>query len=75
VLYFTYLRRSRPTCDLSHGWGSNSQWSTDFRRDYAGGGMLHHNVDGVATLSAEGVVVSPLPTSGTSTGAAPARRT
>lgn len=32
-LYWTYLRRHRPTEDLSHGWGHNSQWRTDFRVD------------------------------------------
>lgn len=33
-LYWTYRRNHRPTVDLSHGWGSNSQWSTDLRLDY-----------------------------------------
>ncbi|MEU9317095.1 hypothetical protein [Streptomyces sp. NPDC048295] len=33
-LYWTYLRRYRPTRDLSDGWGSNSQWRTDLRLDY-----------------------------------------
>ncbi|MFI8186335.1 hypothetical protein ACIF70_38450 [Actinacidiphila glaucinigra] len=33
-LYWTYLRRHRPTVDLSQGWGHNSQWRTDFRLDY-----------------------------------------
>lgn len=32
-LYWTYLRRYRPTVDLSQGWGHNSQWRTDFRVD------------------------------------------
>lgn len=45
TLYWTFWRRSRPTHDLSHGWGHNSQWSTDFRRDYVVGGQLHYNVD------------------------------
>ena len=31
--------------DLSHGWGHNSQWRTDFRRDYIADGHLHYNVD------------------------------
>ncbi len=53
-LYFTYWRRSRPTCDLSHGWGSSSQWGTNFRRDYAEDGMLHYNVDGTLVLSPDG---------------------
>ncbi|MBW5252744.1 hypothetical protein JGS39_27785 [Streptomyces sp. P01-B04] len=33
-LYWSFLRRHRPTVDLSQGWGSNSQWRTDFRLDY-----------------------------------------
>lgn len=33
-LYWTFRRRHRPTVDLSQGWGSNSQWRTDFRLDY-----------------------------------------
>jgi hypothetical protein len=45
-LYWTWWRRSRPTCDLSHGWGRNSQWRTDFRRDYLLGDRLELNVDG-----------------------------
>lgn len=34
TLYWTFRRRHRPTVDLSLGWGSNSQWRTDFRLDY-----------------------------------------
>jgi hypothetical protein len=45
TLYWAYRRRSRPVDDLSHGWGSNSQWRTDFRRDYLVNGQLHYNVD------------------------------
>ena len=33
------------TPDLSHGWGANSQWGTDFRRDNVDAGVLHYNVD------------------------------
>ncbi|MFJ9446206.1 hypothetical protein ACIRRH_30750 [Kitasatospora sp. NPDC101235] len=42
-LYWTFHRAHRPTCDLSHGWGGNSQWRTDFRLDYrtAGGDLLN----------------------------------
>ncbi|MFJ9821312.1 hypothetical protein ACIRU3_39855 [Streptomyces sp. NPDC101151] len=32
-LYWAFRRRHRPTVDLSMGWGSNSQWRTDFRVD------------------------------------------
>ena len=46
TLYFTFRRRGRATNDLSIGWGSNSQWRTAFRRDYAENGKLHYNADG-----------------------------
>lgn len=45
-LYWTFRRRHRPTADLSHGWGHNSQWATDFRRDYRTPQADHLNVDG-----------------------------
>ncbi|MEV8630699.1 hypothetical protein AB0395_03500 [Streptosporangium sp. NPDC051023] len=45
TLYWTYRRRSRPVDDLSYGWGGNSQWATDFRRDYLVSDWLHYNVD------------------------------
>jgi hypothetical protein len=46
TLYWTFERNNRPVNDLSHGWGSNSQWRTSFRRDYQIGGELYYNVDG-----------------------------
>jgi hypothetical protein len=45
TLYFTYRRNNRPTSDMSHGWGHNSQWGTDFRRDYEDDAMFYYNVD------------------------------
>lgn len=45
-LYFTYRRLNRPTVDLSMGWGHNSQWATQFRRDYFEKNVFHYNVDG-----------------------------
>ena len=45
-LYFTFRRASRPTHDLSHGWGHNSQWSTSFRRDYVWRDFTIFNADG-----------------------------
>jgi len=45
ALYWAWWRRNRATVDLSHGWGHNSQWGTDFRRDYLADGLLHYNVD------------------------------
>ena len=39
-------RRSRPVRFGSLGWGHNSQWKTDFRRDYVTHDAQHFNVDG-----------------------------
>ena len=44
-LYWSWWRRNRVVRDLSHGWGSSSQWDTDFRRDFVVDGELHYNVD------------------------------
>jgi hypothetical protein len=46
TLYWAFRRRNRPYEDLSHGWGSNSQWRTAFRRDYHLAGAFHFNADG-----------------------------
>jgi hypothetical protein len=46
TLYWAYRRAHRPTRDLSHGWGHNSQWRTAFRRDGFAGSQLHFNIDG-----------------------------
>ena len=46
-LYWAWWRRNRVTRDRSHGRGHNSQWHTDFRRDYVVGEELHYNVDKV----------------------------
>lgn len=45
TLYWAWWRRNRSTHDRSHGWGGNSQWRTDFRRDYWADGQLYYNVD------------------------------
>lgn len=45
TLYEVFLRRYRPTSDGSLGWGHNSQWKTDFRRDYLTSTTYHLNVD------------------------------
>jgi hypothetical protein len=45
-LYWSWWRRNRVVRDCSHGWGRNSQWGTDARRDYLVGDELHYNVDG-----------------------------
>lgn len=45
TLYWTFRRKNRPVSDLSHGWGSNSQWRTNFRRDYKSEKSFFYNVD------------------------------
>ncbi|MFD0855883.1 hypothetical protein ACFQ07_26815 [Actinomadura adrarensis] len=45
LLSEVFLRRYRDTQDQSLGWGHNSQWKTDFRRDYLTGEAYHFNVD------------------------------
>jgi hypothetical protein len=50
-LYWAWWRRNRVARDLSHGWGQNSQWRTEFRRDYVVGDELHYNVDGILTTT------------------------
>lgn len=50
-LYWSFRRFNRQTHDLSHGWGSNSQWSTEFRRDFHTGAQFHFNVDGCLDLN------------------------
>lgn len=50
-LFWAWRRRHREVRDLSHGWGSNSQWRTDFRRDYILNGAIHCNVDGESRRS------------------------
>lgn len=52
TLYWAYRRKNRAHEDLSHGWGSNSQWRTHFRRDYRIGAELHYNVSGKHDLAA-----------------------
>ena len=44
TLYWAHVRGGRPTGDLSLGWGSNSQWRTPFRLDFAVDGALFYNV-------------------------------
>jgi hypothetical protein len=43
TLYWAWRRSNRPTEDLSLGWGSNSQWRTDFRQDYHLGERYFYN--------------------------------
>ena len=62
TLYFTYSRKNRPVSDLSHGWGTNSQWRTSFRRDYVDESYFYYNVGEVMAESKpldEGDRISP----------------
>ncbi|GEM_PF-3366788 len=45
TLYWSHIRAGRGCEDLSHGWGSNSQWSTAFRFDYWSNEDLYYNVN------------------------------
>jgi hypothetical protein len=47
TLYWAWWRRNRVVTDFSHGWGHNSQWRTEFRRDYWTNRSLRYNVDAV----------------------------
>lgn len=51
-LYWTFRRKDRPYEDLSHGWGSNSQWRTQLRRDYQSPPGFHFNIDAKESLNA-----------------------
>jgi hypothetical protein len=44
-MYWAWWRRNRVAVDESRGWGPNSQWRTDFRRDYYVDGQAYYNVD------------------------------
>lgn len=54
TLYWTFWRRSRPVSDLSHGWGSNSQWRTSFRCDYEADGHYVLNADELGRTRRDG---------------------
>jgi hypothetical protein len=49
--YWTFRRKDRACADESHGWGSNSQWRTRFRRDYQLPSGFLYNVDGTESLN------------------------
>lgn len=50
-MYFTNRRDNRLCHDLSHGWGHNSRWRTDFIRNYETEKEWKFNVDGEVDLS------------------------
>jgi hypothetical protein len=57
-MHFTYEREPRRTYDRSHGWGSNSQWSTNMPLFYEDAGGLHCNWEGEIDFAA---TAFPLP--------------
>ena len=50
-MYFANRRANRSCQDLSHGWGSNSRWRTEFVRNYETANEWKFNVDGKVDLS------------------------
>jgi hypothetical protein len=61
TLYWAWTRRRRPVADLSHGWGSNSQWRTHFRRDYWLGDRLAYHVDAALRPALDRLSPEPAP--------------
>ena len=51
TIYWAYRRKNREYRDLSHGWGSNSQWRTSFRFDFDQGEHYLYNSDGEINLN------------------------
>lgn len=60
-LYWAFVHYNRHAVDSSHGWGHNSQWSTNFRRDYVDNDAYYYNVDGGRDIHAETIEVSSEP--------------
>ncbi len=51
TIYWAFRRKNRKHQDLSHGWGHNSQWRTDFRFDLETEGSFIYNLYGSKDLS------------------------
>ncbi len=50
-IYWSYIRSNRESEDLSHGWGHNSQWRTQFRLDIESDDTYVYNLRGSEDLS------------------------
>ncbi|SFB95945.1 hypothetical protein [Pragia fontium] len=50
-IYWAYTRSHRASNDLSHGWGSNSQWRTGFRFDFECSNGFIYNSQGSVDLN------------------------
>lgn len=51
TIYWTFRRKNRNYQDLSHGWGSNSQWRTSFRFDFETDDSYLYNIEGEIDLN------------------------
>lgn len=51
AIYWTFWRKNRKYFDLSQGWGSNSQWRTDFRLDLETKDHFIYNILGEQDLN------------------------
>ena len=51
AIYWTFRRKNRKYFDLSQGWGSNSQWGTDFRLDFETKDCFIYNILGKQDLN------------------------
>lgn len=51
TIYWAFRRKNRKYADLSHGWGSNSQWRTSFRFDFDQGSYYLYNSEGKIDLN------------------------
>jgi hypothetical protein len=53
ALHWEYWRRYRDTVDASFWCGSNSQWKTEFRRDYISGSRRVYNLDAASVWKSQ----------------------
>lgn len=51
AIYWSYRRNNRRWFDLSQGWGSSSQWRTDFRVDIETENSFVYNLNGTLNLN------------------------
>ncbi|NNE88415.1 MAG: hypothetical protein HKN27_10100 [Silicimonas sp.] len=60
TLYWAYVRNGRSTRDLGSDWGSNSQWRTEHRLDYATQTEFHFNKGGTGETFDETPLIDAL---------------
>ncbi len=59
ILWFTHRREPRRAADHGTGWGSNSQWRSQFSRFYEDDHGLHCNWDGYFDITSDPPVLNP----------------